>query len=359
MTDPLEVGSRFMIPGELQGCDPYGEGHIHRTYLLVSTDGSRTRRYILQRMNTRVFKKPESVQDNIHRILTFLKDNPANGHDFRDLEIIESLNGRLLHHEKSEGYWRCFRYIEESITLQKVENRDQAFEGGRGFGLFAARLIQYNPRRLHVTIPHFMDMESRNQQLVYAELTNPGERLNTAQPELRRVSALSQIPERFIRIRSALPDRVTHNDTKINNVLFDPDNYRAIGIIDLDTVMTGTLLTDFGDMVRSFTASGREDEVSPEAYQCREDVFEGLTAGYAGAVKGFISDVERSNLLLGAKAVIYMQAVRFLTDYLNGDTYYRTSYPEQNLHRTRNQLGLLDSLLSKEKLLEGILRRHF
>ena len=359
MADLMEVGSRFRIAGKTQSCDPYGTGHIHETYLLVSREKDRPSRYILQRINTRVFRKPESVQDNIHRILAFLKDVPAEGHVFKDLEMIETRSGRLLHNEKSKGYWRCFRYIEDSITLDRVEHMDQAFEGGRGFGLFASRLTGYNPRRLHITIPHFMDMEWRNQQLVYAEFTNPGERLKSAQPELRRIRELSGIPERFIRIRSALPDRVAHNDAKITNVLFDPGSSRAVGVIDLDTVMTGTLLTDFGDMVRSFTASGREDADSPEAFQCREEIFEGLSAGYSGAVAGFITDVERSNLLLGAKAVIYMQAVRFLTDFLIGDTYYRTSYPQHNLHRTRNQLGLLDSLLSKEELLLGILKRYF
>jgi hypothetical protein len=215
----------------------------------------------------------------------------------------------------------------------------------------------YNPRRLHVTIPHFMDVEWRNKQLAYAELTNPGERLTTAQPELKKARELSGISEKFLKIRSALPDRVTHNDAKITNVLLAPMTFRAIGVIDLDTVMTGTLLTDFGDMVRSFTASGLEDETEPGSYDCREDIFRGLAAGFTEAVSPFLTEVERSNLLLGAKVVIYMQAIRFLADYLNGDIYYRTSYPEQNLFRTRNQLGLLESLLSKEELLQGILKR--
>jgi hypothetical protein len=359
MTDLLKVGSRFTIHGEPRTCNAFGTGNIHGTYLLVSADGDQTYRYILQRINTEVFKKPESVQDNIRRILTFLKDTPGNFHAFRNPEMVETLDGRLMYHDRREGYWRCFQYIEKSRTLETVESPEQAFEGARGFGIFAASLINYNPRRLHVTIPHFMDAEWRNRQLAYAELTNPGERLKTAQPELKRFRELSYIPEQFIRIRSALPDRVTHNDTKITNVLFDQETFKAIGVIDLDTVMTGTLLTDFGDMVRSFTASGKEDEAGPEGTVCREDIFGGLAAGFLEAVSPFIADVEKSNLLLGAKAVIYMQAIRFLTDYLNGDTYYRTSYPEQNLFRTRNQLGLLESLLSKEDRLKGILDKSF
>jgi hypothetical protein len=222
-----------------------------------------------------------------------------------------------------------------------------------------ARLKDYNPRRLHITIPHFMDAEWRNKQLAFAEFANPGKRLKNAQSELKRIRDLSEIPEKFTRIRTALSDRVTHNDAKITNVLFDANTGKGVGIIDLDTVMTGTLLTDFGDMVRSFTAKGKEDETGPDFQGCREDYFTGLATGFSEAVRAFITDVERSNLLLGAKVVIYMQAVRFLTDYLNGDTYYKTNYPEQNLFRTRNQLGLLESLLTREQLLQGILHRSF
>jgi hypothetical protein len=200
-----------------------------------------------------------------------------------------------------------------------------------------------------------MDIEWRRKQLTYSEFTNPGMRLKQAGPELKRVRTHDDIPDKFIKLRLALPDRVVHNDTKISNVLFDAVSGKGICVIDLDTVMTGTLITDYGDMVRSFTSSGKEDETGPGSSECREDVFRGLSEGFKGAVSGFISEVETWNLLLGAKAVIYMQAVRFLTDYLAGDAYYRTSYPEQNLFRARNQLGLLDSIISKEETLQQIL----
>ncbi len=359
MTDLLKVGARFNLPGELHSCEPYGKGYIHETYLLASGEKRQSYRFILQRMNTRVFQKPESVQDNIRRILDYLRKSPAKDHNFRDLEMVQTLDGKNAYIDRAGNYWRCFRFIDETLTLEKVENPEQAFEGGRSFGIFTARLKDYDPRRLHVTIPGFMDMEWRMQQLAYAELTNPGNRLRQAQPELKKVRELSGIPTKFIKIRQALPDRVSHNDTKITNILFDAKTGRGKCVIDLDTVMTGTLLTDFGDMVRSFTASGKEDETGPGAIHCREELFRGLISGYSEGVSSFIASVEKSNLLMGAKAVIYMQAVRFLTDYLQDDTYYRTSYEEQNLHRTRNQLGLLDSLLKKETLLKGILEKAF
>jgi hypothetical protein len=359
MTDLLKIGARFKITGEPYSCIAFGTGHIHGTFLLETGDRSNPARYILQRLNTSVFRKPESVQDNISRILAFLSKSPDPDPDTCDLEIIETLDGKFGFHDRDGKYWRCFPFIEDSITLESVETSEQAFEGGRRFGIFMARLKDYNPRRLHITIPHFMDAEWRIKQLAFAEFTNPGKRLRNAQSELKRIRELSEISEQFTRIRTALPDRVTHNDAKITNVLFTATTGKGKGIIDLDTVMTGTLLTDFGDMVRSFTAQGREDETGPEFLDCREDYFMGLAAGFSEAVRSFITDVERLNLLLGAKAVIYMQAARFLTDYLNGDTYYKTTYPEQNLFRTRNQLGILESLIEKEQLLQGILERSF
>lgn len=359
MTDLLEVGARFKIEGKPYSCEDHGSGHIHRTHLLISGEPGEQSRYILQSLNTYVFNKPEAVQDNIRRVLDYLKNKSPADPKNPDLEIIETLDGEILHVDRNGNFWRCYRYIENSIIYETVTDPGQAYEGALTFGRFAARLMGYSPRRLHVTIPHFMDAEWRDKQLIYAEFTNPGERLSRVQPELKRVRDLAEIPMQFTRIRTALPDRVVHNDTKISNVLFDEKSGKGKSIIDLDTVMTGTLLTDFGDMVRSFTPPGKEDKTGPDSFECREDVFGALSDGFSEAASHFLSDIERSNLLLGAKTVIYMQAVRFLTDYLKGDVYYRTEHPEQNLYRTRNQLGLLESLLAKEDLLQGILDRAF
>jgi thiamine kinase-like enzyme len=355
----LEIGSRFALEDQPFTCGEYGSGHIHGTYLLEAGDPGESRKYILQKLNTRVFRKPESVQDNIRRILDYLARSEEDNEEFLDLQIIGTKEGKLLHRTEEGDYWRCFRFIENTRTLQRAENPEQAFEGGRSFAIFTRRLKNYNPRRLHVTIPHFRDMEWRQHQLTYAELTHPGERLKRSQPELKRVRELTWIGEKYTKIRKALPDRVVHNDTKINNILFDAVTGKGKCIIDLDTVMTGTLLTDFGDMVRSFTTSGSEDKTDPGSMTCREDVFRGLVEGYADGVSGFISEVEMKNLFLGAQAIVYMQAIRFLADYLSGDLYYKTTRPEHNLDRARNQLGLLDSINEKESLLRTILGRFF
>ncbi len=360
MTDLLDIAGFFDLNGEAYSCVPYGSGHIHDTYLLEAKN-EEVHRYILQRMNTFVFTKPEAVQDNIWRILSFLKKQEGEKHPsgIKDLDLVETKEGELFFQDSRGLYWRCFHFIDNTFVLDNVQNPSQAFEGARLFGDFLARLNDYNPRRLHVTIPHFMDVEWRLKQLAYAEFTNPDARLKKAQPELKRIRQLQGISEQFIRLQKALPDRVVHNDTKINNVLFDQETGKGITVIDLDTIMTGTLLTDFGDMVRTFTVKGSEDSTDKASYTCQAALFEGLVSGYAEVLSPVITEVERANLLLGGKIVIYMQAIRFLTDYINKDVYYKITTPEQNLLRTRNQLNLLGSVLEQETDLQRIIGKCF
>jgi len=360
MSDLLTIASKFDLNGEASSCKPFGSGHIHDTYLLETKD-EEVQRFILQRINTFVFTKPDAVQENIWRILSFLKNlekaNKPIG--IRDLGLIETIDGELAFIDSGGSYWRCFDYIDNTFVLQNVQNPSQAFEGARLFGDFMARLMDYDPRRLHVTIPRFMDAEWRQEQLTTAEFTNPGERLKQAQPELKRIRQLQSISDQYIRLQEALPDRVVHNDCKINNILFNQATGKGMTVIDLDTVMTGKMLTDFGDMVRTFTVQGSEDSTEEAAYTCQAALFEGLVSGYAEVLAPVITEVERANLLLGGKIVIYLQAIRFLADYINNDVYYKVSSPEQNLLRTRNQLNLLDSVLEQESDLQAIIEKSF
>ena len=360
MDDLLKIAGKFDLTGKAYSCKPYGSGHIHDTYLL-ETKEKEDHRYILQRINTFVFTKPDAVQENIWRILSFLKQRDAATQPvgIRDLELIETVDGEMSLVDGDGSYWRCFEYIDDTFVLQNVQNPSQAFEGARLFGDFLARLMDYDPRRLHVTIPRFMDAEWRQEQLTMAEFTNPGDRLKQAQPELKRIRKLQPISDQYIRLQEALPDRVVHNDCKINNVLFNQDTGKGMTVIDLDTVMTGKMLTDFGDMVRTFTVQGSEDSTEEAAYTCQAALFGGLVSGYAEVLAPLITEVERANLLLGGKIVIYLQAIRFLADYINGDKYYKVTFPEQNLLRARNQLNLLDSVLEQEKDLRKIIEANF
>jgi hypothetical protein len=357
MQDLADISAGFKLSGDYLSCTQYGSGHIHDTYLLVTSGDKESTRYILQRLNTFVFRKPEALQDNLFRILEFLHQDASNHPD--DIiypEIVESGDGNTYITDQWGNIWRCFKYIEETHALDLVENADQAYQGGRMFGLFCSHLKKYNARRLHITIPDFLNIEIRLQQLMIAQMADPSGRLKMASKEFENILDKQLISRDFIRLKQALPERVTHNDTKISNVLFSNKTGRGISVIDLDTVMTGTLLTDFGDMVRTFTSEGGEEETDMSKVNSDPRLFEGLVNGFMAGTGDFIADVEKANLLLGAKLMIYMQSVRFLTDFLNGDVYYKIAYPEQNLDRTKNQLKLLESILEQEEDFGRILK---
>ena len=359
MTDFTDTAAAFNVEGKFLSCEAHGSGHIHDTYLLKTTGTKQNRQYILQRLNTYVFRKPEALQDNLHRILEYLHQNASSYTDEMAYPVLlDSGDGNNYTIDRYGNYWRCYKYIIDSHALQVVENPEQAYEGGRMFGLFGARLKDYNARRLHITIPDFLNIEVRLRQLMIAQLANPAGRFEHSSAEFGKVMEHQLISRDFTRMRHALPDRVTHNDTKISNVLFSNKTDRGICVIDLDTVMTGTLLTDFGDMVRTFTAQGGEDEKDTGRVRCNPDLFEGLCNGFMAGVQGYISEVEKANLLLGAKLMIYMQAIRFLTDYLNGDVYYKITYHVQNLDRAKNQLKLLESFLEQEEQFREILEKN-
>ena len=359
MTDFADIFASFNITGIYRSCESYGSGHVHDTYLLEATVKGVIRRYILQRLNTNYFRKPEAMQDNLRRILEYLKrereEHPGDG--IIDPELVQSKEGSNFLKDRFGNYWRCLKFIEDSYILERVENAGLAYEGARIFGLFSARLINYNARRLHITIPDFMNMEVRLRQLMIAQLANPAGRFKHASGEFKKILDNQLISRDFTRIRHALPDRVTHNDTRISNVLFSNETGKGISVISLDTMMTGTLLTDFGDMVRTFTTERGENEKDLGSIRCNPELFEGVLNGFMASLDGFILDVERANLLLGAKVMIYMQAVRFLTDYLNGDVYYKTTYPVQNLDRAKNQMKLLESFLEQEVRLREIMKK--
>ncbi len=359
MNDFADISISFPLEGDFHSCRQYGSGHIHDTYLLKTSVKQGFAEYILQRLNTYVFNKPEALQDNLHRILEYLHahaDSSLSGIIYP--ELLNTRQGDNYHRDEEGNFWRVYRYIPDSKVYDRVENLDQAFEGGRLFGLFCASLKGYNARRLHITIPDFLDIEVRLRQLMIAQLANPVGRFKHAGGEFNKILEHQLISRNFTRVRPALPERVAHNDTKISNILFHKRTDKGIAVIDLDTVMPGTLLTDFGDMVRTFTAESGEDEKDPVRNGCNPDFFRTLYTGFMESVKDFITEVEHANLLLGAKLMIYMQAVRFLTDYLNGDVYYKISYPLQNLDRAKNQLKLLDSFLAQEDAFQAILKKN-
>lgn len=348
----LEIAKHFDLDGYPGAVKPYGSGHTHDTYA-VEAYGTFIRKYILQRVNHFVFKDPEMVQNNISKVLNYLHYQvPSQRWSWiTDQELVSNVNGSYFFKDEEGAYWRCFGLIHNTHTLDKVDHPTQAYEGALAYGHFLARLDGFDASQLGETIPGFRDISWRMEQLEQALSEDLAGRKKNVDPVLGRVKGHESIPRDYLEIVNSLPVRVAHNDTKIANVLMDNTSHRGVCVIDLDTVMKGNLITEYGDMVRSFTVTGEE-----EHFSCQVPLFESLTQGFSKAVIGMITDQEKETLLLGAQLVIYMQTIRFLTDYLNGDVYHTIAYSEQNLIRTRNQLSLLDSVMDQEAELRNIIK---
>jgi hypothetical protein len=356
MNNIANIAGKFLLKGEFCSFEPYGSGHIHETYLLTTLSGKDFSKYILQKFNTVVFREPEKVLENIRRITAYLKNQSGNQKKINYLSMIPSCDGNYWYQDEQNNYWRCFHFIENSITLNRVQNEEQAYEGAKAFGSFSRALSDFEPSELNITIPHFHDIQFRLHNLDKAITSDRLNRKSTAETEIKQISSCRYLASEYLSVYPDLPVRATHNDTKINNVLFDCDTGKALCVIDLDTAMPGTLLSDFGDMVRTFTNSADEDEKDTDRVFFRLGIFKAMAKGFLEETVEMMHPAEKNNLILGSKILIYMQTIRFLTDFLEGDVYYKTDYKEHNMIRTRNQLKLLDSLLEHEKEAEEFIK---
>ncbi len=324
---------------ELVSSVPIESGHIHKTFKVRTQKGN----YILQTFNTNVFKNKEAVVHNLKEVTQFLSSK--SDYPYRVLHYVTALNGELMV-KKEDTYWRAFEYIENSMVLDVADTPEQAYQAAFGFGTFVKFLKDLSPSQLQVTIPDFHNGILRLQQLKESIQKDSYQRKQFCLSEIKLIEENQDILTSIgQKIQSGFfPQRVIHYDTKINNILLDKDTQKPLCIIDLDTVMPGTVLSDFGDMVRTATPSVSENHPNPNDVFFRKNIFEGLKAGYLEATNDFLTLNERQHLTDGGKYLILMQAVRFLNDYLCGDVYYGAKYTEQNLHRTQHQLNLLQSM---------------
>ncbi|KPK84307.1 MAG: hypothetical protein AMS27_10325 [Bacteroides sp. SM23_62_1] len=354
------IASNFRTDGDFYSFTPYGSGHIHTTFLLTTQSGRNFNKYILQRFNARVFREPEKVLANTKMITAYLGERTKTGkRGMSYLSMVPAFDNNYWYRDEHDQYYRCFQFIDNSITLDKVDTPQQAMEGAKAFGNFLVALSGFEPCDLHITIPDFHNIQKRLNDLQDAANSDDLSRRRHAGDEISKVGEMRGIASEYLAVHQILPVRVTHNDTKINNVLFDADTGKGLCVIDLDTVMPGTILSDFGDMVRTFTSLSAEDERDLSKVLFRPEIFNALAEGFLEETEGILSQAEKNNLILGGKLIIYMQAIRFLTDFLAGDVYYKTDYPDHNLVRARNQLKLLDSFLEHEKEATDILESLF
>ena len=358
-----EVCDRFQIAGEYRSYEVINSGHINTTYCVYFFRHGELKDYILQKVNTYVFQDPISVMGNISLVTEFIRKK------IKQKQATAKRN--VLHYSKTEeeeyytfmpdgSFWRCCRYIDDSISFEHTDDLKLIEESGKAFGEFQLYLDDFPVKKLSIVIPHFHNTVRRYAAFRDAIAENAAGRVDEVQEEIAGYMALEDIATKLYRLQKAnvLPLRVTHNDTKISNVLFDAKTKEHLSVIDLDTVMPGLVANDFGDALRVCASTGREDEKDLDKVAIDMEKYEAFTRGFVGEVKGSLTDAERENLALGAVTMTVECGMRFLTDYINGDKYFKIHYPDQNLVRARCHLVLARDMIKNLDKMQALVEQY-
>lgn len=343
------IFSTFQCVGSFIKAVPYGSGHINNTYKITTQNDHLEFHYILQQINHHVFKDVPALMDNITKVTQHIGrkfevgDMPETTR--KVLRLIPSSTGNNWLQDGAGTYWRCYQFIENAIGIDVIETPSQAYEAAKAFGAFQCQLADL-PGRLHETIPNFHHTRSRYNDLMCAIKEDPFNRAQSVQAEINfAISREAMVDCVLDRMASGeIPERVTHNDTKLNNVLLDSNTGEGVCVIDLDTVMPGSVLYDFGDMVRSSTTTAAEDEGDLSKIKMDIVYFEALVKGYLETAANFLVPKEVELLPLSGSLITFETGARFLTDYLQGDHYFKTHRPSQNLDRCRKQFKMIQSM---------------
>lgn len=344
----------FQIYGELVETVPYGSGHINDTFCATFNQAGTRVRYIMQRINHRIFKNPVALMENIHRVTAHLNAKLAGQAELsrRALTLVPAGDGRPFVQDAEGNYWRTYLFIEKACTYDAVESPRQAFEAAKAFGQFQRLLSDLPSPRLHDTIPDFHHTPKRFAALEKAIAADAVNRARFARPEIE--FALKYKALAGVLLDAHLPEHVTHNDTKFNNVMLDDATSEGVCVIDLDTVMPGLALYDFGDMVRTTTSPAREDELDLSKVKMQFPMFEALVRGYLAAAAGFLTPAEIKFLPVSGKLITFEIGLRFLTDFLAGDTYFKVHRENHNLDRCRTQFKLVESIAQQEEQMNAL-----
>lgn len=331
-TKEYEAAACFDLDGKIQSIEPYGEGHINSTFLITAEN----KKYILQKINVHVFKKPGDVMENIFHVTEYLKKKGE-----MTLNVVKTKTGALMK-KSDDDYYRVYDFIEQAVSYQTAKDKEVFSNVGEAFGHFQNCLADFDASILNETIAHFHDTPKRYNDFLEAVSENASGRLDTC---IREVEFIKERKNTFDKIvkgieEGTVPLRVTHNDTKLNNILMDPKTKKAIAVIDLDTVMPGSLLYDFGDAMRFGTNTGAEDEKDLSLVHFDIELFRAYAEGFCKKAKDSMTETEKELLAYSAYLMTMECGMRFLGDYIAGDTYFATKYPEHNLVRCRTQLKL-------------------
>ena len=356
----IHIAERFAIEGEIGSIEAHGNGHINDTFLVTCRLAEwKTRRYILQRMNQEVFKNPKELMENVTGVTTFLQNKiRENGGDpeREALNVILLKDGGSYWQEEDNTFWRVYRFVEGADSLDVVERPEEFYESAVAFGQFQKLLADYPAESLHETIPNFHNTIDRVEKFKKAVEADVMKRAADVREEIQFVLDREADCHVLCDMLAAgeIPLRVTHNDTKLNNIMLDHETGKGICVIDLDTVMPGSALYDYGDSIRFGANTGAEDEKDLSKISCDLELFALYTKGFIEGCGGSLTEKEIRMLPMGAKLMTLECGMRFLTDYLEGDHYFKIHRPEHNLDRTRTQFRMVKDMEDKWEKMQDI-----
>ena len=357
------VIEKFDFPGTLAACESYGSGHINDTYRLTYKMEDGIRHFILQKMNKNIFTKPVELMENIEGVTSWLRKKIVeNGGDpeRETLNIIKSKEGMPYYIDRQGEYWRVYLFIEDATSFDMVQNEEDFYQSAVAFGHFQRLLADYPAETLHETIKNFHNTPDRMEKFKKAVREDVCGRVQGVQDEIRFIMEREDLTHILYDMLQdgKLPLRVTHNDTKLNNIMIDNATGKAICVIDLDTVMPGLTAYDFGDSIRFGASTAAEDEKDLSKVSCDLRLFEVYTKGFIEGCGGALTEIELDTLPMGAILMTFENGMRFLTDYLEGDHYFKIHREGQNLDRCRTQLTLVKDMQEKLPQMNEIVNKY-
>lgn len=361
--DFVKVFSAFEIAGDFVSCEPYGEGHINETFLLIARENGENKKYILQRINSNLFTDVDRLMQNIKSVTEFARERVqlAGGNPDREtLTVVNARDGKP-YFRLGDDFFRVYLFIDKATAYQVVEKPEHFYESAVAFGNFANLLAEFDASKLYEPLPNFHNTVKRFEALKLAIEQNISGRREQVLPEIEFALAREQLTHKIVDLLDSgkIPLKVTHNDTKLNNVLIDDASGKAVSVIDLDTIMPGTILYDFGDSIRFGCNPAAEDEQDLSKVNFDINLFEQYVKGYLSALGSSITQTEADNLALGAIMMTYECGIRFLADHLNGDTYFRIKREGHNLDRARTQFKLVSDMESVFDQMNAIVRKYY
>lgn len=344
-----EALSAFGISDAVNYCEPYGNGHINDTFLTVCND---RKRYILQRINHQIFTKPDEIMENICAVTDFIRNKTRQlGGDVErcSLSVVKTLDGNSYFRDSIGSYWRLYDFTEGTVSKERVNNVEEFRSCAEAFGNFQRQLSEFDASALHEAIPNFHNTPVRFQNLLRAIKNDVCGRAAQVKDEIAFALAHEEFANTLEKAHAEgrLPLRVTHNDTKLNNILFDEHTDLPVCVIDLDTIMPGYSVNDFGDSIRFGANTAAEDETDLSKVSLDLELYSAFKEGFLRGCGGALTSAEVELLPIGAMMMTFECGIRFLTDYLEGDTYFRTSRPSHNLDRCRTQFALVADMEAK------------